>query len=255
MRLVGEDGTRPRWMVVITDLTSRLERDQARAEALRFVTHELRTPLVSIQGFSEFLMRYPSAAGSSEAAATIFRESQRLVSLINTYLDALRFDAGARSLRKEAIDIPEMVEQVEKVMAPIADSAEIQIAVDLAPSLPKLFGDPPMLTGVLLNLLNNAVKYSAAGARVSLRVYCEDSAVVFEVSNPGAPIPPEQLSHLFEPFYRAQEHEASSAGWGLGLTFVKRIVEEHQGTIEATSDDAGIKVRVRIPNASPQPGS
>ncbi len=254
MRLAAEDGARPRWMVVVTDLTSRLERDQARAEALRFVTHELRTPLVSIQGFSEFLMRYPSATGSSEAAATIFRESQRLVSLINTYLDALRFDAGARSLRKEAIDIPEMVEQVEKVMAPIADSAEIQISVDLAPSLPKLFGDPPMLTGVLLNLLNNAVKYSAAGSRVSLRVYCDGSAVMFEVSNPGAPIPPEQLSHLFEPFYRAQEHETSSAGWGLGLTFVKRIVEEHQGTIEATSDDAGIKVRVRIPNASPHLG-
>ncbi len=247
MRLAGEHGGRPRWMVVVTDLTSRLERDQARAEALRFVTHELRTPLVSIQGFSEFLLRYPNAAGSTEAAATIFRESQRLVSLINTYLDALRFDAGARSLRKEPIDIPEMVEQVEKIMAPIADSAEIEIHVELQPALPKLSGDPPMLTGVLLNLLNNAVKYSASGSRVALRVRREDSSIAFEVSNPGAPIPPEQLSHLFEPFYRAQEHETSAPGWGLGLTFVKRIVEEHRGQIEATSDESGIKVRVTIP--------
>jgi len=245
--LATQDGNATRWMVVVTDLKSRLERDQARAEALRFVTHELRTPLVSIQGFSEFLSRYPNAAGSSEAAATIFRESQRLVSLINTYLDVLRFDAGARSLRKEPIDIPVMVEQVEKIMAPIADSAEIRIRVDIEPQLPKLSGDPPMLTGVLLNLLNNAVKYSAAESEVSLHVRREASSVLFEVRNPGPPIPREQLSHLFEPFYRAQEQETSAPGWGLGLTFVKRIVEEHRGTLDAKSDEAGIRVAVRIP--------
>lgn len=251
LKLAAEGANGPRWMVVVTDLTSRLERDQARAEALRFVTHELRTPLVSIQGFSEFLLRYPHAAGSEEAAATIFRESQRLVSLINTYLDVLRFDAGARELRKDRIAISEMVKQVEKIMAPIADSAEIRIRVELDSSLPVLLGDPPMLTGVLLNLLNNAVKYSPGGSEVSLAVHEDQSAVVFEVSNPGAPIPPEQLSHLFEPFYRAHEHETATPGWGLGLTFVKRIVEEHRGTIEATSSESGIRVRVRIPaNAS-----
>ncbi len=245
--LTTEDRSNARWMVVVTDLRSRLERDQARAEALRFVTHELRTPLVSIQGFSEYLLRYPNAAGSTEAAATIFRESQRLVSLINTYLDVLRFDAGARSLRKEPIDIPAMVEQVEKIMAPIADSAEIRIRVDIEPALPKLSGDPPMLTGVFLNLLNNAVKYSAAESEVSLHVRREGSAIVFEVRNPGPPIPREQLSRLFEPFYRAQEQESAAPGWGLGLTFVKRIVEEHRGTLDAKSDETGIRVSVKIP--------
>ncbi len=253
--LASGDESKPRWMVVVTDLKSRLERDQARAEALRFVTHELRTPLVSIQGFSEFLLRYPNAKGSSEAAATIFRESQRLVSLINTYLDVLRFDAGARSLRKEPIDIPAMVEQVEKIMAPIADSAEIRIRVDIEPGLPKLSGDPPMLTGVLLNLLNNAVKYSAPEGEVSLHVGRQDAAVVFEVRNPGPPIPREELSRLFEPFYRAQEQEGSAPGWGLGLTFVKRIVEEHRGTIEAKSDESGIRVAVKIPIATSKGGS
>jgi signal transduction histidine kinase len=179
--------------------------------------------------------------------STIFRESQRLVSLINTYLDVLRFDAGARSLRKEPVAIREMVSQVEKIMAPIAESAEINIRVDLDLSLPLLLGDPPMLTGVLLNLLNNAVKYSPGGSEVSLVVRRDKSDVSFEVCNPGAPIAPEHLSHLFEPFYRAQEHETAAPGWGLGLTFVKRIVEEHHGIIEATSDESGIRVRVRIP--------
>jgi len=245
--LASEGSGGSRWMVVVTDLTARHERDRARAEALRFVTHELRTPLVSIQGFAELLMRYPKAADSTEAAATIFREAQRLVSLINTYLDVLRFDAGAKSLRKEPIAILEMVAQVEKVMAPIADSSEIRVRIEHDSALPALRGDRPMLTGVLLNLLNNAVKYSPRGSEVALAVHSDQTSVIFEVCNPGAPIAPEDLSHLFEPFYRAHEHETSKPGWGLGLTFVKRIVEEHHGAINATSDEHGIRVRVIIP--------
>jgi signal transduction histidine kinase len=249
IRMEAERSSGTQWMVVVTDLTSRLERDQARGEALRFVTHELRTPLVSIQGFAESLLRY-SPEGSREAATIIFGESQRLVSLINTYLDVLRFDAGARSLRNEPIVIPQMVAQVEKIMAPIADSGDIGIHVELDSTLPMVYGDPPMLTGVLLNLLNNAVKYSPEKSEVAVHVYSDNTSVIFEVRNPGPPIAPEHLSRFFEPFYRAQEHETAEPGWGLGLTFVKRIVEEHHGTIEATSNEQGIRVMVRIPRAS-----
>lgn len=250
MRLASNSAGEPsQWMVVVTDLTSRLERDQARADALRFVTHELRTPLVSIQGYAEFLLRYPKAAGSADAAATIFRESQRLVSLINTYLDVLRFDAGARSLRREPIAIPQMISQVQRVMLPIAEAAEIRIVVHVDSDLPLLEGDEPMLSGVILNLLNNAVKYSPAQSEVNLRVTGTGKNVIFEVSNPGPPIPPEDLAHLFEPFYRARATSDSTPGWGLGLTFVKRAVEEHHGTIEASSDRDAIRVRVVLPSA------
>jgi signal transduction histidine kinase len=247
-RLSSTSGDEPsQWIVVVTDLTSRLERDQARAEALRFVTHELRTPLVSIQGFAEFLLRYPKATGSADAAATIFRESQRLVSLINTYLDVLRFDAGARSLRREPILVPQMIAQLQRVMSPIAEAAEIRIQVHMDSELPALEGDAPMLNGVILNLLNNAVKYSPAGSEVTLRVTGTEGKVIFEVCNPGSPIPPEDLAHLFEPFYRARATGESTPGWGLGLTFVKRIVEEHRGILEASSDESGIRVRVVLP--------
>jgi len=240
-------GPGSQWMIVVTDLTSTLERDQARAEALRFVTHELRTPLVSIQGFAEFLLRYPQASGSPSAAATIFRESQRLVSLINTYLDVLRFDAGARSLRRERISISQMIAQLQQVMAPIAEAAEIRIRVHEDSGLPALEGDAPMLTGVLLNLLNNAVKYSPSGSEVTLGVTGTNTSVLFEVSNPGSPIPAEEMARLFEPFYRVRAAADSTPGWGLGLTFVKRIVEEHRGDLEAFSDEKGIRVRVTLP--------
>jgi CHASE2 domain-containing sensor protein/signal transduction histidine kinase len=254
----------PQWMVVVNDLTLRLERDQARAEALRFVTHELRTPLVSIQGFAEFLLRHPKAAASSDAAATIFRESQRLVSLINTYLDVLRYDAGARSMRREPLRIGEMMTQLGTVISPIAEAAEVSIEVVMDDELPQLSGDAAMLNGVFLNLLNNAVKYSPAGSVVRLRVTGTHGAAIFEVCNPGPPIPLEDMAHLFEPFYRAKGTDESAPGWGLGLTFVKRIVDEHRGMIEASSEGDLIRIRVILPaddtlaearNANPAPVS
>jgi len=104
-----------------------------------------------------------------------------------------------------------------------------------------------MLTGVLLNLLNNAVKYSPSGSEVTLGVTGTNASVIFEVRNPGSPIPPEEMTRLFEPFYRARAAIESAPGWGLGLTFVKRIVEEHRGDLEAFSDEKGIRVRVTLP--------
>jgi two-component system phosphate regulon sensor histidine kinase PhoR len=141
-----------------------------------------------------------------------------------------------------------MIAQVQRVMSPIAEAAEIRILVQMDSQLPSLEGDAPMLSGVILNLLNNAVKYSPAESEVTLCVSATEGKVVFVVSNPGSPILPEDLAHLFEPFYRAPSDD-STPGWGLGLTFVKRAVEEHHGTIEASSDKDAIRVKVVLPSA------
>src|ERR1700716_1717908 len=156
-----------------------------------------------------------------------------------------------RALLAEGTDTyPEMIAQLKQVMSPIAEAAEIQIQVHMDSELPSLEGDAAMLNGVILNLLNNAVKYSPAQSEVTLRVTGAESKVIFEVCNPGLPIPPEDLAHLFEPFYRARATDESTPGWGLGLTFVKRIVEEHRGILEASSDESGIRVRVVLPAIS-----
>ncbi len=241
-------------MVVVTDLTARLERDRARAEALGFVTHELRTPLVSIQGFAEFLLRYPQATAGGEAATTIFRESKRLVAMINTYLDVLRLDSGARRLQREVVDVKDTVEQAARVVRPLAQSSEITVEVVVDSDLPLLRGDSGLIGGALLNLLSNAVKYSPEGSLVRLRVLAQPAGVVFEVQNPGPTIPPEDLARLFEPFYRRREQEHKAAGWGLGLAFVKRIAEGHGGWVEASSDEvAGTRFRIVLPSASALP--
>jgi signal transduction histidine kinase len=235
-------------LVVVTDLTARLERDRARAEALGFVTHELRTPLVSIQGFAEYLLRYSKERASSEAAATIFQESGRLVAMINTYLDVLRLEAGARPMRKETFQVGETVKQVARVIQPIAQASEIKVRTEIAKDLPALQGDPHLIEGALLNLVSNAIKYSARGSEVKLRAEVEGGAVVLEVWNPGPAIPPRELARLFEPFYRRNEQEETTRGWGLGLAFVKRIAEQHGGKTEALSESGiGTTFRIHLP--------
>jgi signal transduction histidine kinase/CHASE2 domain-containing sensor protein len=235
-------------MVVVMDQTARMERDRARAEALGFVTHELRTPLVSIQGFAEYLLRYSKERASSEAAATIFQESGRLVAMINTYLDVLRLEAGARPMRKETFQVGDTIKQVARVIQPIAQASGIKVKAEIAADLPALQGDPHLIEGALLNLVSNAIKYSARGSEVKLRAEVEGGGVVLEVWNPGPAIPPDELVRLFEPFYRRNEQEETARGWGLGLAFVKRIAEQHGGKAEARSESgAGTSFRISLP--------
>ena len=250
MRLPSTSETNPAGLtlLVVTDLTARLERDRARAEALSFVTHELRTPLVSIQGFAEYLLRYPGQAASNEAVATIFKESGRLVAMINTYLDVLRLEAGSRPLRRETFDIRDTVSQVKQVLQPLAEASKILVTTEIASGLPSLEGDPHLIAGALLNLLGNAVKYTAHGKEVKLRVLAESNMIVMEVWNPGPVIPRHELERLFEPFYRRPEQEGGTPGWGLGLAFVKRIAEQHRGKVEASSEpELGTCFRLHLP--------
>jgi len=242
-------------LVVATDQTARLERDRARAEALAFVTHELRTPLVSIQGFAEYLLRYSKERAGSEAAATIFQESGRLVAIINTYLDVLRLDAGARPRRDEVFSMCETVRNVARVVLPIAQASGISIVTTMDSDLPALQGDRHLIEGALLNLVSNAIKYSPRGSEVKLTAKVERDGVVLEVWNPGPVIPPEELRRLFEPFYRRTEQEETHRGWGLGLAFVKRIAEQHDGKAEASSGpDWGTSFRIHLPAARLVPG-
>lgn len=223
-------------LLMVEDITARRQRDQARSEALSFVTHELRTPLISIQGFSELLMRYPNSPRSSEAPATIFRETNRLVAMINTYLEVLRLDAGARPLRRTAVNVRKMLDHVEKVVQPLAASAHIPVKTEIYSSGEYVLCDETLISGALLNLVSNAIKYGTRGSEVILRVTSLENEIEFAVHNSGPAIPPDELEHIFERFYRPARSE-SIPGWGLGLSFVQRICQQHGGRIQVSSNE------------------
>lgn len=234
-------------MLVVEDTTARQERDRARGEALSFVTHELRTPLISIQGFAEFLMRYPERSVGSQAPATIFREARRLVAMINAYLEVLRLDVGARPIRVTPVDIVAVAKHVEQIVQPLAQTARIQLRVENATQVRMLECDENLVSGALLNLLSNAVKYSPAESDVVLRLAASGESIELAVHNTGPSIPAQELEQLFEPFYRAAQSD-SKPGWGLGLAFVKRIAEQHGGRVEVKSDStSGTCFRILLP--------
>jgi len=224
-------------LIMAEDVSARRQRDQARSEALSFVTHELRTPLIAIQGFSELLMRYPGSPASSEAPTTIFRETNRLVAMINTYLEVLRLDAGARPLRRTRVNVSRMLEHVEKVVRPLAVAAHTHIKVKVSSENEYLLCDESLISGALLNLLSNAIKYGDPGTEILLHVECMQEEIEFAVHNSGPAIPAAELDQIFERFYRLSGSE-SIAGWGLGLSFVRRICQQHGGRVQVSSNDA-----------------
>ena len=233
-------------VVELASLRTRLERDRARAEALGFITHELRTPLVSIQGFADLMMQYPGSPSCAQAPETIFRESKRLLALINSYLDVLRLDAGARPIRCETVKLEEAVRQVFDILQPQAAAVGVRLIFESGESY-EVMGDATLIGGAVLNLVSNAVKYGERGTEVRVQCRRQGDEMVLTVHNQGEPVPAEELPRLFDTYYRASAAPADTPGWGLGLAFVKRIAEKHRGSVRVESHGGGTAFEIRLP--------
>jgi signal transduction histidine kinase len=180
--------------------------------------------------------RFPQRAPASESAGVIFRESRRLVAMIDTYLDMLRLDSGFHVPRQEPIDVKQMLTDVIQVVQGWADTSNIRIECEYPEGRQSIRGAPPLLTGAMLNLLSNAIKYSPEGNVVQIRVVQRAAVLALEVWNHGPSLPKDQLAEIFQPFYRGLGDQTSKRGWGLGLAFVKRIAEQHSGSVEVYND-------------------
>jgi CHASE2 domain-containing sensor protein/signal transduction histidine kinase len=245
--LSREGGT----VITLSSLQTRVERDRARNESLRFVTHELRTPLVAIQGFAELMMVYPSAPQCATAPETIFRESRRLVALINTYLDVLRLDSGAQPIRREMVVLNELVREVIELLEPLADAANVRIHFTVEEPL-QVIGDAALLTGAILNLVSNAIKYGSSGTDIEISCGQDEGAATVSVYNSSQAIPEDELLRLFDADYRAGSARRDQPGWGLGLAFVRRIAEKHGGWVRAENVRSGIRFQIGLPGC-PRP--
>lgn len=236
-------------IVTLVSLRTRVERDRARAEALGFITHELRTPLASIHGFADMMRRDPNLPESGEVAETIYLETKRLLALISSYLDVLRLDAGAKPLTTHVIDLDSLVSQVFDILRPLAAQAGMTLVLNNKEPI-TLLGDAPLITGAVLNLVSNAIKYGQPGT--DIKVTCEQTGneVIARVRNAGRPISDQEIPRLFGSYYRTRDVDTSKPGWGLGLAFVKRIVEKHGGTVKVETETNGTTFEIHLPNGS-----
>lgn len=241
-RLSPSGGT----VVTFTNLQTRVERDRARAEALAFITHELRTPLASIQGFADLMIRYPDSPDCEGAAETILSESKRLLALINSYLDVLRLDAGAKPVRADVLELHDIVRQVFDILRPLAAAANMRLALETNTAVVTI-GDAPLINGAVLNLVSNAIKYGKPGTEITVRCSNREDNVIISVQNQSEPIAVEEIPHFFDPYYRGKNVENRKPGWGLGLAFVKRVAEKHGGSLRAESGRTGMTFEIYLP--------
>jgi signal transduction histidine kinase/CHASE2 domain-containing sensor protein len=233
-------------IVTLTSLRTRVERDRARAEALGFITHELRTPLSSMQGFAELMMRYPDSPACERAPETIFLESKRLLALISSYLDVLRLDAGSKPVSLSIMEVEGIVRQVFDILRPLADAAGMKLVFEEREPV-TLMGDAPLISGAVLNLVSNAIKYGERNSPIYVGCFRDNDEVIISVHNLGKPIAKEEIARLFDAYYRASNVDKSKAGWGLGLAFVKRIAEKHGGSVRAESQPSGVVFEIHLP--------
>lgn len=210
-----------------------LYRQQSRFVSV--VSHEFRTPLTGIQGFSEILRDEDvTPAEVRDFGGDINREAKRLGRLIGDMLDLDRMRSGRMELRLQPVDLDEIVSEVAHDMAKLAASHPIVLRLGAAHA--RVQGDRDRLVQVVTNLLSNAVKYSPGAGAVTLSTDVRDGAVHLAVSDGGVGIPADQLERVFEPYARL-EHEATQqvGGTGLGLPIVREILRLHGGTVWAES--------------------
>ncbi|KPC73790.1 two-component system histidine kinase PnpS [Laceyella sacchari] len=224
-------------VVVLHDLTAIRRLEQLRKDFVANVSHELKTPITSIRGFSETLL--DGAMGDPDTCREFLQiineESLRLQRLIGELLDLSKIESKQINLKRERIRIDQMVQSVMKTMEERFRAKQQAWSVKIAEPF-EVEVDKDRFRQILLNLLSNASNYTPPGGRITVEVEKSDESWLCKVSDTGIGIPKEDLPRVFERFYRVDKARArDSGGTGLGLAIVKHLVEAHQGEIEVTS--------------------
>jgi two-component system, NarL family, sensor histidine kinase BarA len=247
------------------------ELDRLKSNFLATVSHELRTPLTSIIGYSEMLVEGLAGELTAEQrdfVQTIRDKGDQLLALIKGLLDLSKLESGTMSLRKNNVDVAALVKDVVSTMAPTARKKEVELAFEIEKGLPQIWADAERLRQVLLNLTENAIKFTPVSGSVRLTAKltgmdastggeaggmvllgARRTAVEIGVADTGIGIPEAERSRVFDAFYQVDSSSTREAGGtGLGLSIVKRLVDGHDGSVRIQSNQPrGTLFLVTIP--------
>ncbi len=231
------------------------ETDRRKDEFLAMLSHELRNPLGAVANASYLLEQLGSKDPTQErAVAIIRRQIQHLVRMVDDLLDVSRITRGKVELRREPLDLVEVVRHAVETLRPLADAKEQRIETELPAGPLPLQGDATRLEQVFSNLLRNAVKFTPEGGRIEVAAGKDgDGEAVVKVRDDGIGMAPDLLHRVFDLFAQGEQAlDRSGAGLGIGLTLVRSLVEMHGGRVEARSDGPGkgSELEVRLPLAA-----
>lgn len=248
---VGEGGM----MVVLRDVTEQQHMEEVRREFVANVSHELRTPLTNVKSYAETLVEDPDLPPemTREFLTVILGEVDRMTRIVRDLLTLSRLDYGKMDWHMGFFAPDKALKNVCTAVKLEAERRRQSLEVDIQGELPRIVGDRERVEQVFMNIISNAMKYTPEGGRIAVSARMEDENLRVEVEDNGAGIPQEDLSRLFERFYRVEKARSREAGGtGLGLAIAKEIVEFHHGKIWIASEVGKFtRVTILLPREQP----
>ncbi len=221
-------------------MVARMQASQkSQREFVANVSHELKTPLTSIQGFAQAMLDGTADTNESreQAAQIIYTESGRMQRMVLDLLDLARLDAGTADITMSPVNMPVLLNAIAEKFSPQLQRADVKIEVNIPSSLLPITADGDRMAQVFTNLVDNALKFTQRGGMISLRAVVEDKEMLISVTDTGAGIPEEAQAHIFGRFYQADpaRRGGEKHGAGLGLAIAHEIVQAHGGRISVRS--------------------
>jgi two-component system phosphate regulon sensor histidine kinase PhoR len=243
-------------VMVLHDVTALRQLERVRTEFVANVSHELRTPLTAIQGYLETLLSgaLEEPENARRFLEIVLRHSERLGRLLNDLTDLSNIELGKVTLRKESVHLDELVASVVAIIGPRAARSRVTVTANTPPEVPAVAADRDRLVQILINLVDNAVKYTPEGGTVTVITRSGgDGAVEIAVADSGIGIPAADLPRITERFYRVDKARSRElGGTGLGLAIVKHLVLAHGGELRIESQEQqGTTVRFTLPSQPP----
>jgi signal transduction histidine kinase len=241
-------------VVVLQDVTQELLAQKIRREFVASASHELKSPVASIQALGEALQQ--AARDDPETtirfAKQVVTETERMARLIADLLDLSKLEEAVEAPRTSS-DLSHVAREVHNDLRAAADDAEIELVANIAPGV-IVRGNDHQLSLMIRNLIDNAIRYTPSAGTITLDVHREGSDAVVEVNDSGVGIPLEAQARIFERFYRVDRARSRDmGGTGLGLAIVKHVVELHGGNISLDSElGRGTRFTIRIPGSTKQ---
>jgi len=241
---------------VFRDISKEVEVDRLKSDFVSTASHELRTPMTAIKGYADLLLLGaggPLTEQQRKFLTIIQSNADRLMLLIYDLLDLSRIETGRIGLNPKPVHLDEVIRRVIAILngRKAQEGKDIRIEVEVAPDLPLVLVDETRVTQILTNLVDNAYNYTLPGGQITIRARPLEGAVEVSVADTGIGISREELTHIFERFYRADHPVVQrTPGTGLGLAIVKHLVELHNGHVWVESEpDKGSTFRFLLPIA------
>ena len=237
--LKNDDGEVLGAVNIFRDITKLKEIDRIKSQFVSMVAHELKAPLAAIEGWLELVITGEVGSDAEQCQKYLIRAKERahtLLALVNDLLEINRMEAGKIAMKMEPVALSDIVQNIANFFKPEAEKRKISIEIKMPENLPSIQADVRDMEKLFTNFINNAIKYNVENGSVIVEGSADQEFVAIRVTDSGVGISEENLSYIFEDFFRVEDEKSKTVpGTGLGLTIAKKIADSHLGHIEVES--------------------